>query len=694
MSSQASTSSPLSACVNWDAATGKLTIEHLGKTVFTGTVSATGATKDQVKATWSETSEPAKSLYLGYPHGPEYAGGVPEGLKAETLIVTLSSSDPKLDVVVDGVINSRDAIACIPDGGPEMVRSSVGMSRSLLNTGVYDRDGDWALSASESAKCTVKCIKSDGKESKFDFKASGHEVKLVFKPDFYRIHRGYFYWKPTKKLWKEPVAGWCSWTAFWRNMTEEKILGISDFMCRELKDYGYNIVQLDDGFQTFNQDDPKPLGPGETPADYWTRWKSDKFPHGGKWMADQIAAKGLVPGIWLSSALELGLKDDWYVKSADGNAYCGNWISYTVNGMNKDAVDVSYSSTIRGLKRQGWEYFKVDTIRHLIYDSYRQVPEYWQKRGENMEVAFRNIYQGIANEVGPSTYLLACWGVIPELAGLVDGCRIGDDAGNNWDSALKASRYTGQFNYLNNIIWLNDPDYMCFTLPVEQCRTWTSFIALTGMQIMVSDAPEVYDEPRLDILRKVGPPLYIRPTTLRSTKPYSELWLLEVDALSEPWTVLGRIAWEKDLPSRQITFKELGLDTDREYLVFDFWNEKLIGKFSEAFPSDKLPQDECRIYGIRPSLGRPQVLSTNRHIGQGAYELDGLKWSNNALSGKMKLPPGRAFNLFIYVPDGYKLVSSSPGSADAESAASVLKLTLSSEKGGWIDWSARFENSK
>ena len=50
-------------------------------------------------------------------------------------------------------------------------------------------------------------------------------------------------------------------------------------------------------------------------------------------------------------------------------------------------------------------------------------------------------------------------------------------------------------------------------LPVEEGRSWASFIALSGQQMMISDDPSAYDEPRLDILRRVGPTLFSRPAT-------------------------------------------------------------------------------------------------------------------------------------------------------------------------------------
>lgn len=670
--------------VTWNPKTRRLTVEWQGETLFGGKIE--GA---EPSVEWRVESRPVEPVQLGYGHGPADAGGVPEGVAAESLVVTISASEP---VTLKGLAHGGpDAFACAPEGGPEMVRGFVGESKSALNRGVYDRDGDWALYIDEPAACTVR---QSGKAG-FTLAATGTEIRLVLKWDFYRAHRGYFHWGPDKKLWRKPVAGWCSWAAHGRDVTEEQVLAAADLLERELLDYGYDIVQIDDGYQLLYQHDPKPLEPGQGVADFWTN-SNEQFPHGMKWLALRIARRKLTPGIWVSSTLPLGLPDEWYVKSADGQPYRGPWVIYAVNGMIGEAVEAAFRKTIRGLKKQGWRYFKIDTIRHVLYDSYRQVPEYWKSRGENMEEAFRRIFQGIADEIGQSIYMLSCWGTIPEMAGIADGCRIGGDVGPNWGSATRSAYSSAKFNYLNNVLWLNDPDYMCFRLPVEQARSWASYVALTGMQLMVSDPAESYDEPRLDVLRKVGPPLSVRPAALRPIQPAPELWLLEIDKPWEHYSVLGRFAWDEDgLPARKIAFSELGLDPTCGYLVWDFWNEKLVGEFCGEFPAEKLAEGESRVYGIRPALGRPQVLATNRHIGMGAHELAEIRWEGEApaepvLSGRMKLPAGREFDVFIHIPDGYRLAEPETAHLRLEQKGRIARLTLENLRGGWVDFSVRF----
>ena len=660
-------------------------VEYRGRSVFSATVRNGGGAKISAE----NVSQPVKPIHLGYGHGPVDAGGIPEGMQAESLMITISTEKPEQSILIDGSVNGGpDSFACIPDGGPQIVRGAVGQSHSLLNRGVFDREGDWAIWAAEPAKCMVEPV--SGKLGQFRIEASGTEVKIIVAIDFYRAHRGFVYWDPNrKKLWEKPVAGWCSWSAYGTNVTESQFLSAADLFSRELREYGYDVIQLDEGYENIEWGAPRTMKPGEKLADMWLHPKPT-FPHGMKWLAAQIRDRKLTPGVWLGVVpLPLGLPDDWYVKGPDGKPYNGEWVQYSINGLIPEAEDGVYLQAIRGLKRYGWDYFKIDGLRHVIYDGYRKVPDYWRARNENPDEAWRALLSGIKDAIGLDVYTLACWGVIPEAAGIADGCRIGEDVEPKLECLLRTAYRTCQFNYLNNIIWRNDPDYMCFRVPVEQARTWASFVALTGMQTMVSDPSETYDEARLDILRKVGPPMFVRPVTLSSVKPDAELWTLEASGSGDSWLVAARIAWDKSgLPARDISFAELGLDPTKRHLAFDFWNEKYLGEFQGKLPAESLPQGECRVYCVREALGRPQVIGTNRHIGNGICELKDVAWRGNKLTGKMRLPAGRPFSLFVHAPKGYELTDSLPTSA--VQSGETIKLTLSSKSGGWVAWDLKF----
>lgn len=656
-------------------------IEHRGHVVFSGTV---GGCADGI--TWKENEQPAEAVYLGYPHGPKRASSVPENIIARSIVITITGENAWLE---GEVTPSASAFSCDPNDESGIIRGRFGDGDNALDRGVFDVSGDWVLAVDKPSDVRVRRTQ----QGKYSLNASGPEINLVLYVDFYRIHRGYFFWNPEKKPWDKPVSGWCSWAAHWNKITEDTIVSTAEFIGRELKDYGYDTILMDDGYQDYDCVNPKPLTDGQSVSDIWTR-PLDKFPHGLGWLADQISANGLTPGIWISTAVPPGLPKDWYIKDEHGKPFSCDTVKCSINGMIDEAVESGYRQTIRGLKALGWRYFKLDSIRHVLYDSYRNATHYWQSRGEDADVAFRRIFEGIREEIGDSIFMQSCWGTIPELAGIVDGARIGEDVDAHWDSIQAAAKYACQFNYLNNIVWLNDPDYMCFRVPLEQCRTWATITALAGLQLMISDPIESYDEPRLDILRKVGPALHVRPAVLCPVESECEQWVLEINKPDESWLVLGRVAWKSDgLSKRQISFCDLGLSSESSYLVFDFWNEEFIGEFKGAFTADAIPEGSCRVYCIHELKNHPQVVSTNRHIGQGAHELEDVCWQNNILSGKMIFPDEREYSIFVNVPQNYKLTASSPKNAKIEPRGQIVKMTLKAEHNGRADWSLKFEKA-
>lgn len=655
---------------------GQIQVSHLGKVIFEGKVTS----KEELKSDVQLVETEAQDVVLGYPHGPKTSEFVPKIAKRRSIVVRFTGN-----CTLTGTITaSKDSLAASPteDNTKHVVRNSFGQTLNLLNTGVYDRSQDWFLRSAKSEVCEV--LPKSG--NRYGLKASGNHLELWLDANYYRDHLGYFLWDSSKKLWTKPVAGWCSWMAHLQDVNEKQMLAAADFFSKNLKAYGYDIIQMDDGFQRVPQMRPEGFQTTEKISDLWTK-ANDKFPSGLASLAEGIKAKGMTPGIWIGLYLPLGLKkSEGYVTGADGKPYRGPWVNYAVNGLMAEATDEAYVQSIKGFKKQGWDYFKIDTLRHVIYDSYRKVPDYWVERGEDPNQAFRAVFGAVKKAIGPNTYTLACWGTLPELAGIPDGCRIGEDVGPDFDSMRRSGKYIAQFNYLNNILWRNDPDYMCFRIPVAQCQTWATLCALAGGHIMVSDPIETYDEPRLDVLRRVGPPVYIRPQTLGQLETDRELWVLNATKFGESWTVVAKVAWEPSL-SMKVPLSSLGL-REGKYLAFDFWNSQFLGVVDSAVQFQSLSKGNSQTIALRPLQNRPQVLGTDRHIAQGAYELDNVKWADNTLSGTMKCGPGRRFSLFVHVPKNYR-ADGIPRGVVFSQENEVIKLTFPETEDS-VSWSLKF----
>ena len=616
----------------------------------------------------------AKDLYLGYPHGPKTAEYIPNHRETLTLNASIDSR------FTAEVFASPDSFAC-NDRPDSPLGATIGNAVSALYDAVYDRSGDWLLSV-HGAGARIAAL-GNGR-----YKLSGPGAcEISLKPHYYRDHMGYFLWSKDQPLWPKPVAGWCSWAAYGQDVNERVVRQAADFFSANLLPYGYSVIQIDDGYQRVLQhmDGSGPLP--EPFAHYWTI-PNEKFPSGLRNLAAHIAGAGLTPGIWVGDYLPLGLKNsDGYTLDPDGKPHKGPWVGFAMNGLMPAAREEAYIETVHELHSMGWRYFKIDTLRHILYDNYRKVPDYWKSRGESMEHAYRSILAETKKAVGDS-YLLACWGTIPELAGIPNGCRIGEDVGPDFDSMRRTAKYIAQFNYLNDVVWRNDPDYMCFRVPIEQARAWATMNFMGGGQVMVSDPVADYDADHMDALRRVGPPIISKPLSVVSHRPDPEFMVLNAEKGGRHWTVAARFAWS-DMPSNTVAVSRLGLEPRRKYLAFDFWKSRYLGVVQNGAAFESLAKGSCQVIAFRPLESHPQVLGTDRHLSQGVYELDDVKWKGSALSGSYRIGPGRRWNLFVHVPVGWKVEWVTP-SLHSSRDGEMLRLTFP-EGGSPQKWRIRFE---
>ena len=156
-------------------------------------------------------------------------------------------------VTLRGTIHgTKDAFAVDADpreNGVPIVRHSVGPSYNRLNRGVYARSGDWLLSLDFPSTAQVTPV-AGGDSAAFAVEAAGGEVTLRFRPRYYQKHRGLAYYEPwTYAPWNRSTAGWTSWFAYRDRVTEADVHSAVDAIAERLGPFGYEYVQIDDGFQ-------------------------------------------------------------------------------------------------------------------------------------------------------------------------------------------------------------------------------------------------------------------------------------------------------------------------------------------------------------------------------------------------------------------------------------------------------------
>jgi hypothetical protein len=148
-------------------------------------------------------------------------------------------------------------------------------------------------------------------------------------------------------------------------------------------------------------------------------------------------------------------------------------------------------------------------------------------------------------------------------------------------------------------------------------------------------------------------------------------------------------------PPRRFTvqFDKVGLDRNRQYLLFDFWNQKFLGKMGGEYSID-LPPHACQVISLRPAVDRPQLVGTDRHITMGAVELRDEKWDagRKELRIKAELVGNYPTTLTIYTA-GRTFKEAKAAGADLQTSAEgeTVRTRLLSAKSGPAEVTLQFE---
>ena len=628
------------------------------------------------------------------------------GTGAVDQVIALTARSGRTPVDISGTVTGSDqafpAESDRPLRGLPIVRHSSGVSRSLRNQAVYDRQRDWVLSVDDQPRTLTRVVpagESDGTR-RFTIEARGSEILLRFRPRFYQRHRGLAFFEPwTYRTWAHPVVGWCSWFAFFDRVTEADIRLTADTVAEVLAPYGYEYIQMDDGYQ-------RATGAPE----FWLK-PNEKFPGGLEGLASYIRQKGLKPGIWTNATFSQTEFADrhtsWFVLAPTGEPARGNWIDHVVDGSNPEALGELVRPIYRELRRAGWEYFKLDALRHLRYEGYNAYAGHFAKSGANLVEAYRSYVKSVRDEIGRDRFMLACWGIRPELVGLADGCRLGTDGFSFAGLA--------QFNSFNNVVWRNDPDH----IELSEREAWrsTTVTSLTGSLFMLTDKPERYRTAFVEPAKRTAPVLVTQPGQLydvdpsrsaeiwradvevsgRDPKPFdaglepaAHLFLLDVNRPFESWVVLGRTGGD----FAGIPLEQLGLDPAKAYLAFEFWEKQLLPPVTKAIVPGPLPaRTNAQVFIIRERLPHPQVIATNRHITGGGVDLLDVTWDGGTLAGRSAVVGGDPYELYLTEPAGFtfeKATCDGRPSATATRDGSIVKLTCRSDASREVRWSALY----
>ena len=488
----------------------------------------------------------------------------------------------------------------------------------------------------------------------------------------------------TKRGPGHPVpAGWNSWSGgggtggHGQDIDEKLILDSLEIYRREFGSFGTNFFQVDDGWQVKHGD--------------WT-WRADKFPHGGKWLGQQIAAAGFVPGLWYSP-FKVDLDAQVLVDHPD-------WLQPKVPvvpdmfASGEKTLDTSNPAvhdwlTALGKTRrdEGWQWHKIDFSYWAILGEHTYDPSL-----THIE-AWRQAWKALRDGIGHDDAFVCGIGAMGLNTGRVEAMRLTGDNGPEWDEGdpddylgvlrafLPTVRTGARRWFYQNRMWQNHDDLIFFRawpdpnkkpLTFGEGRAFATWIGLMSSIVKIGDKlTEMAQHPEwIDVVRRLTPiwPEGARPVDVL-IKDEPEMFVQVIDAPAGKWSNVGLCNWGKNrdhstavptaLPDGVTRTYTVHCPGDKPCAAYEFWSETYLGEKTAPFQVT-VASHNCQVLALRPLEDHPQLVGDSRHITQGAADLGPITWdtAKMTLSTTLVVAVGSAtaswaYHLAYRVPAGF-----------------------------------------
>jgi hypothetical protein len=625
----------------------------------------------------------------------------------------------------------------LPVKNPECMYFALGQVGGAFFHSLFDRKTDTAISFPEAALLERDSQAPDLLRA--DIPVPGNTL-IRLTPDYYAKTLGLpSYVRFDDSYFSRAPAVWCSWTGYYSEVREQDIVQNADWIAENLRAYGFEYIQLDDGYDR-----------GKAGEHYWIEnWDRAKFPHGPQWLAGYIKSKGLRPGLWLvPNAYAGAVKEhpEWYVRDKDGK-FILDYHTPALDSTNPEVQDF-LRKLFTTLGEWGFEYYKFDG-EHAFP---KHVPALDKSRLYDKSVdpivAYHSRLKLIRETVGPKTFIEGCPAGTPlHGIGYFNSVFAGHDVYNSWQGMYALFSSINANAFLNHmVVYLmpgegievgptmtiaeaekrrvrsvvqtartREEPMVGFGTTLPEARTLVTYLALTGVVYPVASILPELPQERVSLLKMTLPPMPILPIDLfsrgtdmqwnkfKSTQPdyyihnYPEILDLKVSAKSGAYDVVGFTNWRSGMEVRDISLVDkLGLKAGSPYVAFDFWGQKPLGIYRDRMQIEVEPHD-TRVVLIHPLENRPQLIGDTRHV-SGAYSILDLGWdaSSRKLHGTSRTVPGEDYGIWVFLPEGWSAFRAQAKAAGAGAVSVSLEQTGNSLKTVFngkqetLDWEIEF----
>jgi len=404
-----------------------------------------------------------------------------------------------------------------------------------------------------------------------------------------------------------------------------------------------------------------------------------RYSNGLKYVSDKIKEMGFVPALWVGVTNDPAWTDfmaeNEHSVYINRNSWCGK---YFYDLTNEAYLNDFIPRAFQQVKDWGYEAVKWDCLPSTleygdIFHSHLTDPSL------TTEQALRNVIQTARNTLGEDFYMLSCSGendrTVLFASDIFDSARIGADI-FGWQEFIEncLDRTNRFYSFHNNMIYC-DPDNLVIRPEYntyDQAITRTSFVSLLGLPVNLGDDLRNLPDDRIDMIRRALPALDIRPMDIReaSQNPNMVLTNLLITMPYEEWNVVQVANLLTETNTITVDFdKDLHMD-EGCYLVYEYWTHKFLGIMNHSVTLE-LPAYASAVLSIRKYTGKKQLVSTSRHITQGAFDLVDVHVDEQGnLCGRSKVIAGEPYVITYYDPE----------------KNAVLERAITTEYTGEIDW--------
>ena len=356
----------------------------------------------------------------------------------------------------------------------------------------------------------------------------------------------------------------------------------------------------------------------------------------------------------------------WFLHDEDGKPLsCWNG-HYTLDPTVAEAREHLKNIHRTASHEWGYEYFKIDGMsgrNHSYGAHFYERPEIRARfHDPSCPNPFELCIKAFREGIGEDRVYLACQGHTSGPEALyADASRIGADIVSpdkpaKWHGVLGQGRCFMNQAFTHNIVMIADPDtLLVHDLPLEEARVSATIVALPGQLTFFGDKLAGLSEERMKMLQQTLPVADVRPVNLYPYFSMLPVWNLRVqNTMLGDYNVVALFNWEDEQKSISFTTEEIGVDSDSEYALFEFWTQKSLATMKGNFAMD-VPAHSVRLLAMHKVKTVPQWISSDRHVSQNAMELKEYQWKadSRTLEGKIQLIGTFPLTMRVRVPKGY-----------------------------------------